>query len=162
MSGKSTGGSYLPQADYTRTGATDTGGTYASATLSSPTITSATISSPTITSPTITGQNQPVTTISGDGAVTLSSGVVLLTKGSAAAITVAAPGAAGIGTRMTITTGSDFAHVVTFTGGTLWDGTAGANTTWTAAAVQGSSITFVGTTAVKWNVESFNLGTIAP
>jgi len=121
-----------------------------------------TITSPTITGPTITGQNQPVTTISGDGAVTLSSGVVLLTKGSAAAITVAAPGAAGIGTQITITTGSDFAHVVTFTGGTLWDGTAGANTTWTAAAVQGSSITFVGTTATKWNVVSFNLGTIAP
>lgn len=103
-----------------------------------------------------------VQTIAGDGAVTLASGLVLLTKGSAAAISVAAPGASGIGMRITITTGSDFAHVVTFTGTTLQDGTAGANSTWTAAAVQGSSITFVGVSATKWNVESFNLGTIAP
>lgn len=39
MSQHSEGGSYVPQYDYTRTGATDTGGTYASATLTSPTIT---------------------------------------------------------------------------------------------------------------------------
>lgn len=119
----------------------------------------ATLTSPTITSPEVT---YPFTTISGDGAVAVASGVTLLTKGSAAAITLAAPGAAGIGKVLTITTGSDYAHVVTFTGGTLWDGTAGANSTWTAAAVQGSSITVVGTTATKWNVVSFNLGTIAP
>lgn len=113
---------------------------------------------------TLTNKNitYPLVTITGDGAVTLSSGIVLLTKGSAAAITVAAPGAANIGTRITITNGSNFAHVVTFTGTTLNDGTAGANTTWTAAAVKGSSITFVGVTATEWNVESFNLGTIAP
>lgn len=101
-------------------------------------------------------------TITGDGAVPLVAGLTLLTKGSAAAITVAAPGAAMIGQVITITTGTDFAHVVTFTGITLNDGTAGANSTWTAAAVQGSSITFVGVTATKWNVVSFNLGTIAP
>lgn len=101
-------------------------------------------------------------TIAGDGAVTLNSSVVYLTKGSAAAITVAAPGAGGIGKTITITTGTDFAHVVTFTGTTLYDGTTGANTTWTAAAFQGSSITFIGATATKWNVVSFNLGTIAP
>lgn len=101
-------------------------------------------------------------TITGDGAVPLVPGTTLLTKGSAAAITVAAPGAGMIGKTITITTGSDFAHVVTFTGTTLQDGTAGANSTWTAAAVQGSSITFIGVTATKWNVVSFNLGTIAP
>ena len=101
-------------------------------------------------------------TITGDGAVAISSGVTLLTKGSAAAITMAAPGAAGIGKVLTFTTGSDYAHVVTFTGATLWDGTAGANSTWTAAVVQGSSLTVVGTTATKWNVVSFNGGTIAP
>jgi hypothetical protein len=39
---KSTGGSYLPNADYTRTGATDTGGTYASIALTNPTITGGT------------------------------------------------------------------------------------------------------------------------
>lgn len=132
--------------------------------LTTPTITGGTIATPTITNPVITGASvaPALTTIAGDGAITIASGTVLLTKGSAAAITIAAPGAGGIGTRITITTGSDFAHVVTFTGGTLWDGTAGANTTWTAAAVQGSSLTVIATTAVKWNVESFNLGTIAP
>lgn len=106
--------------------------------------------------------NAPMVTITGDGAITLTPGVTLLTKGSAAAITIAAPGTAMIGQMLTITTGSDFAHVVTFTGTTLNDGTAGANSTWTAAAVQGSSLTVVGVTATKWNVVSFNLGTIAP
>ncbi len=138
------GGAFVPNQGYNRAGATDINGTWQDATQLQPLIT------------------HPFTTIAGDGAVTLKSGVTLLTKGSAAAITVAAPGALGIGKILTITTGSDFAHVVTFTGGTLWDGTAGANSTWTSAAVQGSSITFVGVTAVKWNVVSFNLGTIAP
>lgn len=95
-----------------------------------------------------------------DGAVALASGVAILSKTSAGAYTIAAPGAAGL--RITFTTTTDFAHVVTFTGGTLWDGTAGANTTWTAAAVQGSSLTVVSISSTKWNVESFNLGTIAP
>jgi len=103
-----------------------------------------------------------LTTISSDGAVSIISDTIYLTKGSAATITVAAPGANGIGTKITITTGTDFAHVVTFTGTTLNDGTAGANSTWTSAAVQGSSISVVGVTATKWNVVSFNLGTIAP
>jgi hypothetical protein len=51
---------------------------------------------------------------------------------------------------------------VTFTGGTLWDGTAGANSTWTAPVVQGASITVEAISATKWNVVSFNLGAIAP
>lgn len=82
--------------------------------------------------------------------------------GSAGAYSVAAPGAGMIGKRMTFLTGSDFAHVVTFTGTTLQDGTAGANSTWTATAVQGCALTVMGVTALKWNVVSFNLGTIAP
>lgn len=102
-----------------------------------------------------------VTTATADGAIPLASGVYVISKaGSASATTIAAPGVAGL--RITITTGSDFAHVVTFTGATLWDGTATANSTWTAAAVQGSSLTVVSVSATKWNVESFNLGTIAP
>lgn len=95
-----------------------------------------------------------------DGAIALNNGVALLSKTSAGAYTVAAPGATG--KRITITGTTDFAHIVTFTGGTLWDGTAGANTTWTSEAVQGSSITIVSVSATKWNVESVNLGTIAP
>lgn len=102
-------------------------------------------------------------TISGDGAIPIDrDGTYLLTKGSAAAITVAAPGAGNIGRVITILGGSDFQHVVTFTGGTLWDGTAGVNSTWTAAAVQGSAITFIAVSATAWNVVNFNGGVIAP
>lgn len=104
----------------------------------------------------------PFNTYLVDAAITVVPQVAYLTKATAGAYTVAAPGAAGIGTQITITSGTDVAHVVTFTGTTLQDGTAGANTTWTAAAVQGTSLTIVGVTATKWNVVSFNLGTIAP
>ncbi len=122
------------------------------------------LTSPTINTPTIVGANSiaTVTTLTADGAIALTSGVKLLAKTSAGAFTVAAPGSANIGLTMVLTTGTDFAHVTTFTGGTLWDGTAGANSTWTSAAVQGSSLTVRAISATKWNVESFNLGTIAP
>lgn len=123
-----------------------------------------TLSGPkTLTAPIINAGivNHALVTSTADGAIELTSGIHVISKAaSAAAMTIAAPGAAGI--RKTITTGTDFAHVVTFTGGTLWDGTATANTTWTSAAVQGSSITIVSISTTKWNVESFNLGTIAP
>jgi hypothetical protein len=102
-------------------------------------------------------------TISGDGAIPIDrDGIYNLTKGSAAAITIAAPGAANIGRWITILGGTDFAHVVTFTGGTLWDGTAGVNSTWTTTAVRGCALTVIAITATTWQVVSFNLGTIAP
>jgi len=100
--------------------------------------------------------------IAGDGAVNIDyDGNVLLTKGSAAAITVAAPGAKNVGRRKKIFNGSDFAHIVTFTGSTLRDGTTGASITWTAAAFQGSSLTIYAVSATTWMVESMNLGAIA-
>lgn len=105
--------------------------------------------------------SNPFNTYAVDAAITVTPQVAYLTKGSAGAYTVAAPGAAGIGMVLTLTTGTDFAHVVTFTGSTLFDGTSGAKITWTAAAFQGSSITVVGVTAAKWNVVSKNLGTVA-
>jgi hypothetical protein len=100
--------------------------------------------------------SQLTTTITGDGAVPLVPGKTILTKGSAAAITVAAPGTGMIGREITIISGSDFAHVITFTGGTLWDGTTGVNTTVTMTAFRGSAITFIGLTALVWGVESQN------
>lgn len=148
--GPSTGGAFQPDADYTPTG----------------TWTGMRLTTPTITGPTIVGgtttATRPFSTYASDSAVTISDQCAYLTKGSAGAYTLAAPGAAGIGVVIVFSTGTDFAHVVTFTGTTLQDGTAGANSTWTAAAVQGSSLTVVGVTATKWNVVSFNLGTIAP
>lgn len=122
------------------------------------TLTNKTLTAPVINSPVVV---QPLATITGDGAIPITAGATLLTKGSAAAITVAAPGATGIGVVLVITTGSDFAHVVTFTGSTLKDGTTGAKITWTAAAFIGSSITVMGVTATQWVVISKNLGTVA-
>lgn len=148
-SGASGGGAYMPDANYTRTGATDTGGTYIG---------------PTITSPTITGGTSTgiplITTISGDGAISIAQGTVILTKGSAAAITLAAPTAAQAGTTIAIVAQSAFAHVVTATG-LIDDGvTGGSKNTWTSAAFVGSSLTLQAI-ALKWSVLSKNLGTIA-
>lgn len=96
-----------------------------------------------------------------DGAVTVVPQSAYLTKGSAGAYTIAAPGAAGIGTQITFIAGTDFAHVVTFTGSTLKDGTTGAKVTWTSAAFIGSCITVEAVTATQWVVVSKNLGTVA-
>jgi len=103
-----------------------------------------------------------IVTVPGDAALPVDvDGDYLLTKGSAAAITVAAPGAANVGRRIRILTGSDFAHVVTFTGSTLRDGTTGASITYTATAFQGCALEVVAISATGWNVQSMNLGAIA-
>ena len=102
-----------------------------------------------------------ITVLAGDGAIDISfDSITLLTKGSAAAVTVAAPGALNIGRLIEIHNGSDFAHVVTFTGSTLRDGTTGASITWTAAAFRGSSLTVRAVDATTWSVEAMNLGAI--
>lgn len=98
------------------------------------------------------GASLPLNTYAADAAITLTSQVALLTKGSAAAMTVAAPGANGVGTYLVITSGSNFAHVITFTGGTLGDGTTGLNTTVTMTAFIGSSIVVYAISATTWVV----------
>lgn len=107
-----------------------------------------------------------VTVIPGDGAIPLTSGIYVATKGSAAALSLAVPPVNGPPLRITVTAGSNFAHVLTSAGTNIGDGTTGLNTTWTAAAFIGSSITLVstpsGVAGAAWIVESFNLGTIAP
>ena len=118
-------------------------------TLTNKTLTAPVIGAATGTSLTLTaGVTEGVTTISGDGAVTLASGTVVLTKGSAAAITVAAPSSQD-GTKIRIISNSDYAHVVTFTGSTLLDGTTGANLTVTMTAFKGSAIEVVAV-GTKW------------
>lgn len=147
--GPSSGGAYQPDANYTRTGATDTGGTYVTATLTTPTITGGT-----------TTGISTVATIAGDGAVTIAQGTTIFTKGSAAAITLAAPTAAQAGTTIVLIAQSAFAHVVTATG-LIDDGvTGGSKNTWTSAAFVGSSLTLQAIN-LKWSVLSKNLGTIA-
>jgi len=76
-----------------------------------------------------------------------------ITKGSAAALTLAAPGAANVGRKITVRAGTNFAHVVTFTGGTLRGGTA-ATATATTAAFAGSGFTAVAVSATVWQLIS--------
>ena len=102
-----------------------------------------------------------ITTITGDGAIPVDTdGYYLLTKGSAAAITLALPGAANIGRRITVTGGSDFAHVVTAASTGVVDGTTGGHGTLTSAAYQGSTLTLLAISATKWNVEHNTLWVI--
>lgn len=101
------------------------------------------------------------TTYTADGAIAIQSGQVILDKSSALAMTVAAPTAEQAGTRITITNNNDVAHVVTFTGTTLLDGTTGANITATFAAFKGSTITVLAVN-LKWHVESLQVVTAAP
>lgn len=114
------------------------------------------LSNKTITASTI--RTTP-TAISGDGALTIAPAIYMITKGSAAALSLAAPSSVD-GTRITITSTTNFAHVITFTGSTLYDGTSGANITATMAAFAGASITVIAYGSV-WYVESFNAVTIA-
>jgi hypothetical protein len=92
------------------------------------------------------------TNYTADGAISLLEGVHTIAKASAAAMTVAAPSSQD-GLRMTIISNTDFAHVITFTGSTLLDGTTGANLTVTMTAFKGSSITVIAA-GTKWLLES--------
>lgn len=115
----------------------------------------------TLTNKTINGGKltRNVQTISGDGAITIQSGIVLLTKGSIAAITLAAPSSQD-GTEITITSTTDFAHVVTVTGG-MWDGTATTNTTVTFPVVAGGAVTLIAF-GTDWYVTCIQGVTVAP
>ena len=95
-----------------------------------------------------------------DGAITIQNSIVYLEKTSGGAFTIAAPSSQD-GTRIVLIGNTDFAHVVTFTGATLLDGTTGANSTATFTAFAGSSITVVARGAF-WLVESLNLVVCAP
>ena len=104
---------------------------------------------------------QEIITISGDGAIPIDvDRNYLLTKGSPAAITIAAPGAAGVGRRITITSGSAFAHIITFTGGTMRGGTA-ATATATLAAQQGAGVSLLATSATTWAIVANMVATLA-
>jgi hypothetical protein len=95
---------------------------------------------------------------SADGAIAVRSHTAVITKGSAAAMTLAAPTRDGV--RIEIQAGSAFAHVVTATG-LIQDGvTGGAKNTYTTAAFVGSGCTLVSYNG-KWHLISKNLGTTA-
>lgn len=73
-------------------------------------------------------------------AFTMRRTLVGIRKGSAAAMTLAAPSKERNGTEVIITGLTDFAHVVT---GSVYAGVSGAKTTLTSAAFRGSTITLV-------------------
>lgn len=98
---------------------------------------------------------------SADGAIDPTfSHTAIITKGSAAAMTLAAPALGDNGTRIVIQAGSAFAHVTTATG-LIQDGvTGGAKNTYTTAAFVGSGATLEAY-AGKWHLLSKNLGATA-
>lgn len=60
---------------------------------------------------------QPIQVVAADGAITIKSGVVFITKGTAAAITLASPTTADNGKQLTIISTTAAAHTVTYTAG---------------------------------------------
>jgi hypothetical protein len=98
----------------------------------------------------------PTQLITGDGAITIKSGLVLLSKASAAAITIAPPDQDG--QVIMITTKTAQAHVLTAaTGGFNNKGSSG-TITWTAA--KGNSVMLVSQSA-DWYVFAINGVTVA-
>lgn len=77
--------------------------------------------------------------ITGDGAITVQTGQVILTKGSAAAITIAAPTVAQDKTEITVIAGSAQAHVITQ--GTVGFNAKGSSGTVTFTAAIGNAVT---------------------
>jgi hypothetical protein len=107
------------------------------------------------------GSVQPLAAeLSADGAIPIVSGTYSITKGSAAALTLAAPSAAQEGTRLAIHSETDFAHVITATGLINDGATGGAKDTATFAAFAGASIVLVAIN-LKWSVEALNVVTVA-
>ena len=102
----------------------------------------------------------PPNLISADGALPLASATYVVNKGSAAALTIAAPGASDVGTQLTITSDSAFAHAITFTGNTLRGGTAAVATA-TFAAQKGAGITIACVVSGEWHVLANIAATLA-
>lgn len=96
---------------------------------------------------------------SASGAISPTSGIHLITKGTpAGAFTLVAPPEDGI--ELTFVCGTAFAHVLTPVGGINDGVTGGAKTAYTAAAFVGSSITLVSAGAL-WHVKAQNKGSVA-
>ncbi len=101
--------------------------------------------SATITGSVATGQTvmAAATAYASNGAISPADIWASLTKGSAGAYTLAAPGASNVGKIITITAGSAFAHVVTVTG------LVGGNTLTFTNAI-GHSVQLLAVSATVW------------
>lgn len=93
-----------------------------------------------------------------DGALP-TQGVVVLTKATAGAYTLAAPGASDDGKQVIITSGTAAAHVVTFPDEILYDGTATPKDTATYDAQIGACLHLVAVNE-KWHLVSKNVVTL--
>ncbi len=104
-----------------------------------------TAASATITGSVATGQIQmaAATAYATNGAISPADIWASLTKGSAGAYTLAAPGASNVGKVITITAGSAYAHVVTVTG------LVGGNTLTFTNAI-GHSVQLLAVSATVW------------
>lgn len=105
--------------------------------------------------------NRATTEYTGDGAISNTEHFGVITKGSAAAMTLAAPVAVtDDGMVIVLTAGSAFAHVITATSGVIVDGTTGAKVTITMAAFLGASVTLRAWNA-KWHLIGKTVATVA-
>jgi hypothetical protein len=101
-----------------------------------------------------------INTYTADGAIALASEIAILSKTSAAAMTLAAPLKSQDGQELTVTAGTAYAHVVTATN-LIEDGvTGGAKDTITLGAFVGASATLIALGG-KWHLKSVNVATIA-
>lgn len=107
------------------------------------------VTSATITGSVATGQTvlPTATAYATNGAVSPADIWATLTKGSAGAYTLAAPGASNVGKIITITAGSAFAHVLTVTG------LVGGNTLTFTNAI-GHSVQLLAVSATVWGIIS--------
>lgn len=97
--------------------------------------------------------------LSADGAITIATSLLKITKAGVAALTLAAPTAAQEGTRLDIISNTANAHTITATS-LIDDGvTGGSKTTATFAAFAGAAISLVAIN-LKWSVLAKNAVTI--
>lgn len=102
----------------------------------------------------------PINVYSVDGAITVADQRAIITKGSAAAMTLAAPTASQAGITIVLTAGSAFAHVITATG-LIDDGvTGGAKNTVTLGAFVGATATLYAYN-LHWVLQSKTVATVA-
>jgi hypothetical protein len=85
-------------------------------------------------------RSESTTTYAANGAIAISDGVHAITKTSAAAMTLAAPGAGDEGTQITVTARTAFAHTLTVAGGI---GGGGATKDVVTFAAVGDTITLI-------------------
>jgi hypothetical protein len=98
------------------------------------------------------------TVISGDGAITVAPGTIVLTKGSAAAITLAAPTATDHdGYVINVVSTTAYAHVITFASGKI---NGGSNVTITFGNVAGSGVTLIAYQGVWYTLANWGTTTI--